>query len=148
MPRDGSIGSEALWGRVKGRRAASAMRRYMIQKPPSFWIRLILGAVFVIASVNKIHQPTAFAKTLHNYQLLPDAFINLTAIILPWLELLLGILLISGLWLPGAALLANLLLLVFFGALLFQCGPRAGRALRVLLHQHRRNPGNHLVPHP
>jgi len=95
------------------------MRRFMMQKPVNFWIRLILGAVFVIASVDKILHPAAFAKAIYNYQILPDAFINLTAIILPWLELLLGILLISGLWLPGAALLANLLLLVFFGALLF-----------------------------
>jgi uncharacterized membrane protein YphA (DoxX/SURF4 family) len=95
------------------------MRRFMMPKPAVFWIRLILGAVFVIASVDKILHPAAFAKVIYNYQLLPDVLINLTAIILPWLELLLGILLIWGLWLPGAALLANLLLLVFFGALLF-----------------------------
>jgi hypothetical protein len=32
---------------------------------------------------------------------------------------LLGILLISGLWLPGATVLVNMLLLAFFGALVF-----------------------------
>lgn len=102
-----------------GGKEPSAMRRFMTRQPASFWIRLILGVVFVIASVDKIIHPAAFAKAIYNYQILPDAFINLTAIILPWLELLLGILLIWGLWLPGAALLTNLLLLVFFGALLF-----------------------------
>jgi uncharacterized membrane protein YphA (DoxX/SURF4 family) len=102
-----------------GGKEPSAVRRLMMWKPAIFWIRLILGAVFVLASVDKILHPAAFAKAIYNYQILPDALINLTAIILPWLELLLGILLIWGLWLPGAALLANLLLLVFFGALLF-----------------------------
>ena len=97
----------------------SAMRRFFLQKPATFWIRLILGAVFVLASVDKIIHPAAFAQAIYNYQILPDALINLTAIILPWLELLLGILLISGLWLPGATVLVNMLLLAFFGALVF-----------------------------
>jgi cobalt-zinc-cadmium efflux system protein len=97
----------------------SVIRRFILQEPATFWIRLILGAVFVLASVDKIIHPAAFAQAIYNYQILPDALINLTAIILPWLELLLGILLISGLWLPGAAVLVNLLLLAFFGALVF-----------------------------
>ena len=97
----------------------SAIRRFLSRNLAIFWIRLILGVVFVLASVDKIFHPAPFAQAIYNYQILPDVFINLTAIILPWLELLLGILLICGLWLPGAAILANLLLLVFFGALLF-----------------------------
>ena len=44
---------------------------------------------------------------------------NLTAIILPWLELFLGIFLVLGVCLPGAALLCNLLLVAFFVALVF-----------------------------
>ena len=41
------------------------------------------------------------------------------AIILPWLEILLGLFLIFGLWLPGTVTLMNLLLIAFFGALIF-----------------------------
>jgi uncharacterized membrane protein YphA (DoxX/SURF4 family) len=81
--------------------------------------RVLLGGIFVIASLDKILHPGAFAEIIHNYQLLPDGFINLTAIILPWLELLLGLFLIIGLWLPGAALLGTILLLFFWGSLLF-----------------------------
>jgi len=99
--------------------AASPVRRFLTQRPLTFWIRLFLGAVFVAASVDKILHPAAFAQSIYNYQIFPDAFINLTAIILPWLELLLGVLLIGGWWLPGAAALVNLLLLAFYGALLF-----------------------------
>ena len=82
-------------------------------------VRLILGCVFLYASLDKILHPAAFAKAIYNYQILPDALINLTAIILPWLEVLLGIFLILGGWFPGAIFLTNFLLAVFFGALVF-----------------------------
>lgn len=94
-------------------------KRFFLNKPLYFWVRLILGTIFVLASIDKIIHPAAFAKAVYNYQILPDIFINLTAIILPWVELILGIFLILGLWFPGAVLLANLLLVTFFAALLF-----------------------------
>ena len=81
--------------------------------------RLLLGLVFVAAGADKIAHPAEFAKIIHNYQILPDSLINIVAIVLPWLEALLGATLAAGVWLPGAAALANLLLLVFFSALLF-----------------------------
>lgn len=90
-----------------------------IKKPVHFWIRLILGVVFIIASADKIYHPEAFAKAVYNYQILPDGLINLVAIILPWLEAFLGALLLAGLWLPATVTLTNALLLVFYGALLF-----------------------------
>lgn len=80
--------------------------------------RLLLGGVFVYASVDKIIHPAAFAEAIFNYQILPDELINLTSIILPWVELLLGAFLILGVWLPGCLFLANLLMMVFIGALL------------------------------
>ena len=84
-----------------------------------FVTRLILGGVFIYASVDKILHPAAFSEAVYNYQLLPDALINLTAIVLPWLELLLGIALVSGVCLPGAAFLCSALLITFFGAMVF-----------------------------
>ena len=81
--------------------------------------RLVLGGVFIYASLDKIIHPGAFAETVYNYQILPDTLITLTAMILPWLELILGIFLVLGLWLPGAVLLINLLLVTFFGSLVF-----------------------------
>jgi len=81
--------------------------------------RLILGGVFVFASIDKILHPAAFAEAVYNYQILPDSLINLTAIILPWMELVLGSLLIVGIWMPGAVLVSNLLLLTFTGVLIY-----------------------------
>ncbi len=78
-----------------------------------------MGGVFVWASTYKILHPAAFASVIANYQLLPDVLVNGYAVTLPWLELLLGFFLIFGLWLPGAVVLSNLLLVVFSGALVF-----------------------------
>lgn len=92
--------------------------------------RLLLGGLFIYAGVEKIFHPADFAKIVYNYQILPDALVNLTALLLPWLELIIGICLVIGFWMPGAVLLANGLLWIFFLALLFnyyrgldiQCG--------------------------
>lgn len=82
-------------------------------------LRLILGGVFAYASFDKILHPYDFAEVLYNYQILPDALINITAILLPWLELSLGLFLILGRFLRGAVFTANALLVVFFVALAF-----------------------------
>ena len=81
--------------------------------------RLILAGIFIYASLDKIAHPAAFANDVYNYRILPDALINLTAILLPWLELFLGLCLLAGIWLPGAVLTVNGLLIVFLGALIF-----------------------------
>ena len=81
--------------------------------------RVVLGAVFLYASYDKVLHPAAFAEAVFNYQLLPDFMINLTAIALPWLELMLGVLLIAGIWLPGTTVLCTLLLTIFIGAIVF-----------------------------
>lgn len=81
--------------------------------------RLILGAIFIYASIDKIAHPAAFAEAVYNYQILPDYLINLTAIILPWLELVLGLFLIIGLFKEGSVCIVTGLLVVFLGAMIF-----------------------------
>jgi hypothetical protein len=99
------------------------MRRYteiIFRREPVAYVRWVLGAIFVFASLDKILHPASFAQMIYNYQILPGALINLMALMLPWLELLLGFLLIlGGAWLRPAVILSNVLLVVFFGALLY-----------------------------
>ncbi len=82
-------------------------------------VRLFLGGVFIYASVDKILHLADFVRAVYNYQILPDGLINLTALALPWPELLLGVCLLTCRWLPGAVLWSNGLLWAFFLALLF-----------------------------
>ena len=81
--------------------------------------RFILGVIFVYASYDKILHPKAFAEVVYNYQILPDGLINVTAIFLPWLEILIGVFLIVGFWMSGVAIWCNIMLAVYIGALCF-----------------------------
>ena len=92
--------------------------------------RIALGAIFLIAAWGKIVDPAALAKIIHNYRILPDIFINLAALILPWVEVVLGVCLVTGFASRGASLLVTLLLVVFIAAMTYaylkgyntQCG--------------------------
>lgn len=68
--------------------------------------------------MDKIFKPESFAESVYNYQILPDIFVNLTGLMLPWLELVLGLMLVAGIWLPGAVFLSTLLL-AFSSILIF-----------------------------
>lgn len=82
-------------------------------------LRFILGLVFLFACWDKILHPKAFAEVVYNYQILPGPLINFTSMVLPVLELFMAVCLIFGIWLPGTLFLANVLLAVFFSALIF-----------------------------
>jgi putative oxidoreductase len=79
--------------------------------------RIVVGLVFIYASIDKIADPAYFAVTIQHYQLLPNLTINLVAIILPWLELICGVLLVAGIWHRSAALIISFLLITFIIAI-------------------------------
>ena len=81
--------------------------------------RLFLAGVFIYASLDKIMNPGPFAQAVFNYQVLPGELVNLTALILPWLELILGVCLLSDRWTMGASGLAAILMLTFMGLIFF-----------------------------
>jgi len=82
-------------------------------------IRIIVGGLFIFAALPKISNPAAFAETVSNYQILPTALVNPAAIFLPWLELLTGGLIIMGIWLEGALIIYNLLMVTFISVLAY-----------------------------
>lgn len=77
-------------------------------------LRLILAGVFLYASWDKLLHPQAFASVIRDYRVLPDILVNIPAIILPWLELMLGVLLLVGRLREGTLLLVNALLITFW----------------------------------
>lgn len=80
-------------------------------------IRVLLGVVFIWASIDKIAHPGGFAEAIYNYRMLPYWAINLMAIVMPWLEMICGIFLILGILWRGAAFMLGVLLAVFIVAL-------------------------------
>jgi uncharacterized membrane protein YphA (DoxX/SURF4 family) len=78
-------------------------------------LRVVLGAVFVYAAAIKLQTPwQLFAGAIADYKILPDWAVNPLARSLPWAELALGLLLVTGFLLRAAATTTSLLLLVFF----------------------------------
>ncbi len=95
--------------------------RALMDKLRSPWgLRLsawILGVVFLVAALPKIADPPGFVEALHAYHLLPDAALAPMALVLPWLELLLALALLTGVTRRTAALMTLVLLVIFMGAL-------------------------------
>ena len=87
------------------------------------WVlALTVGWVFVYASFPKIEDPRAFARIVYHYQVVgPSAsfgFVpaNLVAVGLPWVELIAGVLLMTGLWRREAAAVTAVMLALFVAA--------------------------------
>ena len=93
------------------------MKKLFENKYIAIAARIVLGAVFMYASFDKMANPEAFAKIIDNYHILPYQLVNALAIFLPWLELITGLLLITGKWVKGSLLLYNVMLVVFIIAL-------------------------------
>lgn len=82
--------------------------------------RVLLGVVFIIASAHKILFPGDFAEAVFQYRILPDALINVTAITLPWIELVVALaIMFSARFKDGAALVILLMLAAFAAAMSF-----------------------------
>ncbi|MBL0699535.1 MAG: hypothetical protein JJV92_01480 [Desulfosarcina sp.] len=62
--------------------------------------------------------PAGFGRIIQNYRILPDVLINPVSVILPWLEALTEILLISGFFITGASMIITLMMLTFISAFL------------------------------
>lgn len=86
--------------------------RYLV-----FIIRLVVGVIFIYASIDKIVHPEQFAQIVYNYKILPHFTINLLAIVLPWLEMICGLFLIFGIMPRSSSLVISSLIVIFIIAL-------------------------------
>ncbi len=88
-----------------------------------FSLRIVLGAAFVYAAYTKLSQSwLLFAMSIDAYRVLPAWAVEVVARTLPWFELLLGLLLIAGIWLRYSAATAAVLLGSFFVLMLRSFG--------------------------
>ena len=82
-------------------------------RPLFLWLaRIAVAAVFLGACLAKIRDPEAFALAVNRYRILPGEFVNLVAIVLPWIELTCGLAVLAAparLRAAGAFLVAGML---------------------------------------
>ena len=89
------------------------------------FVRATLGVFFYLAGRSKLdglpgYVLPKFVTEVKSYNLLPDQLATVYAILLPYLEILIGVLLVLGLWTTFAAGAARLVFgsfVYFFGAL-------------------------------
>jgi len=81
--------------------------------------RILIGGILIYASINKIVDSEGFARSIDNYHILPFGLENSMAVILPWLELTIGICLILGVFVDGAAFLVIIMMTVFIFAITY-----------------------------
>lgn len=99
-------------------------------------IRSFIGVLFIFYGVAKIADPSQFANEIGNYGMTPDFITQLMALILPWAELIVGVLLLFGIYQNENGLIATTMLLMFTFAVIFafasgldiNCGCSGGNA--------------------
>jgi len=80
--------------------------------------RIVLGGVFLVAGATKIPNPGSLAAAIRSYELaLPEWFVSLSAHALPYVEVLLGLYLLVGLFTKVSALATSGLTIIFLLAL-------------------------------
>ena len=93
------------------------MKRFLTSPWLTIRVQLALGAIFVVAAIPKIADPPSFAHMIYNYRLVPGSLINLSALVMPWVELLAGLTLVLGVWRAAARTVIGILLAIFIIAI-------------------------------
>ncbi len=80
-------------------------------------IAILLGTVLLLSAIPKLNRPKSFVLTVYEYRILPKPLARAVGITLPAVELLAGLLLICGVAIRFASLVAALLFLCFILAI-------------------------------
>ncbi len=89
------------------------LKRIFTHRYLALILRLYIGGLFIYASMYKINYPGEFAETIAGYQIAPHWAVNISAAVLPWVELISGVLLVVGIRVRSAAVVTGLLMIMF-----------------------------------
>ncbi len=93
-----------------------AFNQYLVM-----FARLVLAAVFIYAAAGKIDKPLMFAEQIREYKILDlSPLLYIIAIVLPWIELLCGISLITGVLIRGASFTLTAMNLGFLTVIVYK----------------------------
>jgi len=82
-----------------------------------FLVRVLLGALLLVAGALKVGHAAELAAALASYRLLPAAIVGPLALALPYVEILLGLYLIVGLFTRVIAIVSAVAFVCYAGAI-------------------------------
>ena len=94
-------------------KAIAFVKRIFTHRYIALILRLYIGGLFIYASMYKINYTGEFAETIAGYQIVPYWAVNISAVVLPWVELISGVLLVAGIRARSSAVIIGLLLIMF-----------------------------------
>ena len=89
------------------------MKKVLTNKYLLLACRIVIGFIFLYAGMEKISDPSGFARAINNYKLLPFSLTNIAALVLPWIEITTAILMIFGIKVKENAFIISTLLGIF-----------------------------------
>lgn len=89
------------------------IKRALFNQYVTLALRLLVGLTFLFASIEKITETGEFATAIANYKIISGSSTLVVATILPWIELLCGLAVLSGIYFRGAILLLFTMVSIF-----------------------------------
>ena len=107
------------------------MKDFLSNKVLQIILRLVIGGIFLYASLDKLFNPEEFAKIIKGYDILPLSFINIFAIVLPYVEFVAGIFLVFGVYKKGSSAVISLIFTYIYNSSYARLCSWAGYKLRM-----------------
>jgi uncharacterized membrane protein YphA (DoxX/SURF4 family) len=79
--------------------------------------RVLLGLLFIISSISKIQTPAKFMDSIDAYKIVPESLVYPMAMVVPWLQILAGMMFILDIYSQSAALILSGLLTAYIIAI-------------------------------
>jgi uncharacterized membrane protein YphA (DoxX/SURF4 family) len=94
-----------------------ALKRFLHDRRTIRVSQIVVGVIFLFAALPKIGDMGSFALQIHNYRMIPVALENVMAVTLPWIELVIALALLLGIYARSGAVLSAGLMGVFLVAI-------------------------------
>ncbi len=89
------------------------MKKQQLYRSFIVFLKISLGMLFLYAAIDKIFFPSKFAEVIYHYKLVPLWMLNICAIIIPWIEIGIGVMLLLDIWSDIASIALILLTFAF-----------------------------------
>ena len=97
------------------------MRKYLVSII-DLLLRIFIGGVFILSGISKLLDIPAFAKVVHEFDILPDLLITPFSVALPIVELAAGLLVVLGLFVRPALIFIMMMLVAFIAVIIPNLG--------------------------